>query len=229
MYSNNLPDDITSGNTEMFADDTTPYGIADTYDEAFLLMHEIISQVDRWATKNMISIHPSKSKIMFISRINFIGPYPLFSLKDHQPIEVVQSIKCLGLVIDNKLTWSNHVAVVSKRYRAKFKKLYELWACNEHHLKSIYFKGILPAVLYCIAVWGSCNNSTMQTLENIHIRAARFICRIKKSIPDTNVLEACNWQPLQNYYKRRLACISYNIFHKIAPEALTNLLEKIHQ
>ena len=96
------------------------------------------------------------------------------------------------MTIENKLTWKNHVAAISKSYRAKFKKLYELRSCNEQHLKSIYFKGILPAVLYCIAIWGSCNNSIMQSLENIHIRAARFIFRTKKNIPSMNVLDKCH-------------------------------------
>ena len=88
IFSNDLPDYKTAGETEMFADDTTPYGIADTYDEVILLIKEIIVQVENWAMKNLILIHPDKTKIMFLLRKTFIGPYPLFALKD-QEIKVV--------------------------------------------------------------------------------------------------------------------------------------------
>ena len=38
----------TAGETKMFADDTTLCGIADTYDQAILLIKEIIMQVGPW-------------------------------------------------------------------------------------------------------------------------------------------------------------------------------------
>ena len=41
----------------------------------------------------------------------------------------------------------------------------------ERHL----FQSIIPSVLYCIAIWGSCTKSIMFKINNIHLKAARFI------------------------------------------------------
>lgn len=69
----------------------------------------------------------------------------------------------------------------------------------------MYFKGILPSVLYCLAIWGGCHSSEMESIYDNHIETAKFIQRIKKSIPDHEVLQ------LQTA-KRRTACNTYNLF-----------------
>ena len=40
-------------------------------------------------------------------------------------------------------------------------------------LGAIYFKGIPPSTTYCISLWGC--SSSLQVLEESHIRAARLI------------------------------------------------------
>jgi len=49
-------------------------------------------------------------------------------------------------------------------------------------LSEIYFKGILPSVLYSIAIWGIGSNTIIKT--DLNIKAARFINHIKKTIPN---------------------------------------------
>jgi len=65
---------------------------------------------------------------------------------------VTESVKYLGVHIDNNL---GH---------------------------EIYFKGILPSVLYSIAIWGIGSNTIIKT--DLNIKAARFINHIKKTIPN---------------------------------------------
>ena len=79
-------------------------------------------------------------------------------------------------------------------------------------LEKIYFKGILPSVLYCITIWGNCSNSLMQEVNNIHIKAARFIFRIKKTVSDQEILDKYQRYSISWYYKRRVACITYNLY-----------------
>ena len=53
----------------------------------------------------------------------------------------------------------------------------------------------------------------MNTVNNIHIKAARFVCKVKNSIPNDEVLKKCSWKSLIWYQKRRLACIAYQIYN----------------
>ena len=90
-------------------------------------------------------------------------------------------------------------------------------------LKTIYFQGILPSVLYGILIWGCSNLSNINT---IHIRAARFIMKIKKNTSDAEVLRIANWKPMEFYYKKSIACKCYKIYNNLSPPLLQTLIEK---
>ena len=222
---NDLPKSITTGEIELFADDTTPYVISASFSEAFANMSKIIQQVNYWTEKNLLTIHPKKTKIMFMSRKPFIGPMPLFTLKD-ESIDIVDHSKCLGIDIDKNLSWTNHSKSILKRYKTKFKQLYNLRSCQGSQLKSIYFQGILPSIIYCISIWGSSNHNILQKLNDVHIKAARFTCKIKKKVPDKEVLSSCGWQSINHYYKRRIAYIAFDIYNQCTPEPIQSLLSK---
>ena len=91
-------------------------------------------------------------------------------------------------------------------------------------LETIYNHGILPSVLYGILIWGS--SSSISEVNQIHIRAARYIKRIKKTVRDEDVLQAANWKPIQFYYKRTMACKIFKIYKGTSAPLLTKLITK---
>ena len=198
----------------MFADDSTCHEICDNYADAFHKAEKILNQLKSWADKNGFQIHTDigKTEIMFIAKNQFIGPLPAFSLGSNL-INVTNSVKCLGLTIDNKLSWKPQTSKICKNFNTKLKNLYRMRYLDQSHIKEIYFKGILPSVLYCLAIWSGCLSSEMEKINNTHIKAARFIQRIKKSVPDHDVLQKANWRSIFWYSKRRTACITHKLFH----------------
>ena len=91
-------------------------------------------------------------------------------------------------------------------------------------LKTIYFQGILPSALYGIIIWGSSSN--LNVLNDIHIRAARYVMKIKKSVPKDRVMQICNWNSMEHYYKKSIACKIYKIYNDQSPPLLRNLIKK---
>ena len=122
-------------------------------------------------------------------------------------IHIVTSEKCLSITSDSKLTWDVHTKKLSKAFSGKVKKLHEMRYFSKQTLETVYFKGILPAVLYGILLWGNCADHLLNSIEKIHLRAARFINRIKKKVLDTEVLTRINWKPISyitsSYITRR--------------------------
>ena len=47
-------------------------------------------------------------------------------------------------------------------------------------LETIYYKTVIPSVLYGMAVWGSCSDYLMKDLELIHLRATRLIHKLPR-------------------------------------------------
>ena len=154
-------------------------------------------------------IHPAKSEVMFISKTPFIGPIRLITI-DNKPINCVSSSSCLGVKLDNKLNWSPHIKMVTTNFNTKISKLKQMKTFNRPTLSSIYFKGILPSVTYCISLWGSSNS--LADLKDSHIRAARLIHNITIPTPKHEVLSMAKLSSIHYIlYKRRLACIAYQL------------------
>ena len=106
------------GNVFMFADDTTIYTIVKVIDHIILSLQCILDQVYTWCQSNRLKVHESKTKALIISSQNFIGPLPRLTYTN-STIKLKQSAKCLGLTIDSKLSWQEHLKNVCKSFSNK--------------------------------------------------------------------------------------------------------------
>ena len=127
-------------------------------------------------------------------------------------------------LIGNKLCRTPHIKSIIANFNAKLDKLKQMKTFDHTTLETIYFKGILPSVTYCISLWGRSNS--LPDLEDSHIRAARLIYNISPSIPKNDVLSKAKWYSLSYLYKKRLTCIAYQAYYNLAPPGITNLIKK---
>ena len=74
FYSNDLPGATTNASVEMFADDTTAFCIGKTVDEVLSNIQKAITDWNKWAKDNFMTIHPTKTELMFLSKSKFIAP-----------------------------------------------------------------------------------------------------------------------------------------------------------
>ena len=222
MNISDMPTSIDS-DSEMFADDQTAFEIDHSLDSALTRLQSSIRQIQSYTTSNSLTIHPEKCEIVIITRSPFIGPLPDMSINGIS-IKYVESAKCLGLTIDNRLTWRNHIKKTCQAFSSKIKKLFRMKSFSAKTLQTVYLQGILPSVLYGIKVWGSCSTNLIQDIETLHLRAARFVKRIKNKTPDSQVLQIAKWKNIIHYYKRSVAVKAHQIYHKTAPTQLHCLL-----
>ena len=168
---------------DQFADDSTAYVTNSNTDIVIEKLQQSATQLEHFSEKNSLTIHPEKCKVLIMSKNRFIGPLNKLSICNEN-IDFVSSTKCLGIIIDDALKWDAHIQKITKNFSAKVKKLYQMRGMPKSTLSAIYFQGVLPSVLYGIIIWGNCSNTLLSSVEKVHIRAARFIHRIKKSVSD---------------------------------------------
>jgi len=102
----------------MYEDDTTAYCIGDNFDIVTQRLNLIFQQICGWSQRNRLSIHNCKSEAMPLSTKPLIGPLQELQHEENK-IDFVNSTSCLGVEIDNKLTWSPHIDKLCKSYRKK--------------------------------------------------------------------------------------------------------------
>ena len=100
-------------NIILFADDTVIETSARAED--VVMKHKTqLEKCNQWLTKNKLAINTEKTKSMFL------GKSKVYCKKEHinidkERIENVDSIRFLGITIDNKLSFKNHFEVVIQK------------------------------------------------------------------------------------------------------------------
>ena len=82
-------------------------------------------------------------------------------------LEIVDSQKVLGVVIDDSQTWKKHLEKVLKHCRTKIKVLKGMMILGTRVIEKFYYTAIIPSVIYNITVWGN-NNVIIKQIDQLH-------------------------------------------------------------
>ena len=226
LYTNDLPSAVTSGSTYMYADDTTVYCIGDTVDNTVTSLKRALSELNSWCLENSLTPDSAKCEVMLLMNKPYIGPLIPVTIGEER-IEWVKHTRLLGISLDDRLSWVNHLTDVKKNFVNKLNLLKRSSFLNRNAQLDLYFKIILPSVLYGLVVWGGCSNTDLlQSLELLHRRAARIIYNLPSDMHTNEVYRQSNWNTLAFYYKLRLIKLFHSVFIGEAPAALLYLANK---
>ena len=211
LYVNDFPEFINTGELYMFADDTTIFIVGDNIDTIIKAMQVILDQVLIWCSANRLTTHETKSEALLLSKQRFIGP--LLPLKyGEKIIEYKSSSKCLGIIIDSNLSWQEHIKSLLKSFNKKIAVLRRIKFLPSSILQTIYFRTVLPSVLYGIVVWGSCSPALMDDLERKHIRASKLVFKLPKNSNADQLIKLKGWNNISFYYTRTLLVETYKAY-----------------
>lgn len=158
----------------LFADDMKLFRIIQNNNDCLLLQQDIITISD-WCNKNNLPLNVSKCKKMTISNISNEINYNY--LLNGLLLPNCDSVKDLGIVIDKKLTFNEHIDQTIKstlrtlgfiiRQTASFK--------NSASLLSLYNALIKSKLLYCSMVWFPVYEIHIKRLESVQRRFLKYL------------------------------------------------------
>jgi len=125
----------------MCADDTNLTLASSNTEELFSSLNHDLSNLKQWLNCNRLSLNVLKTKCLFTGtryKISLLPCEPYICLDGHL-IERVNSYKCLGVQVDETLSWEAHISeVVSKvaKVLAALKRLRPI--CPQSTLVTIY-------------------------------------------------------------------------------------------
>ena len=109
IYTNDLPDSLHNSRTLLFADDTTVYISGIDITLLYSKMTEDLAKLSDWFRANKLSLNISKTNyILFSNTDHQIPSLPKLKLAN-QVIQKTTSLKFLGLIIDDKFKWDQHI------------------------------------------------------------------------------------------------------------------------
>ena len=177
MYVNDLPSAIKFCNVELYADDTLLYF---TSDLASTIEHNLtldLTNITCWLRVNYLSLNINKTKLMLIGTHQRLAPVSDFTVQcNGSVLERVEKYKYLGVVLDQNLSWKEHVEYIGKKISSrlgmlrKARKILPRNACM-----TLYNAIVLPLFDYCCNIWDSCGLCSKAYLQKLHRRAAGII------------------------------------------------------
>ena len=95
---------------------------------------------------------------------------------DNVILKQVSSCPYLGVKLDDKLKWSDHIQYLCRNLSYKVAMLARLRKkMSPFMLNRIYLTYIQPSIDYAISVWGHCSENLKKFVERIQHRAPRIV------------------------------------------------------
>ena len=224
IHINDINENVSS-ETRLFADDCVCYREINDITDCELLQQDI-NRLGEWAEKNGMRFQPVKCNIMRLSRkrknINY--DYTLKGTK----LEMLDSIKYLGVNITNNLHWGKHVEeTCNKAFKILGLLKRNLSSCPQK-VKMLAYKALIRPILeYASAVWDPHQQYLQDKLERVQNQAARFIVNNYSQEPGTmtKILEELKLEPLKIRRKQSRLVLLHKGLHQQAAIP-TSMLQK---
>lgn len=175
LYIRDIPDDPRAP-TLLFADDTVVFARHIRYKVAVRRMQKALNKITSWAKRWRIAFNKSKS-IRVDYTLRSLSYIP--SLLEGEPVPVADSARYLGLHLDSKLNWAEHVRQKRDYLNIQIRKYYWMIGKNSTlslQSKRLLYKAVLkPIWMYGLQLWGSTASSNLLVIQRIQNKILRII------------------------------------------------------
>jgi hypothetical protein len=205
LYVNDLPLATSHCHMMQYADDTTLY--CEEYDSAVLRfkLEEDLRDISRWVEVNQLKLNVGKTQLFVPGRKG--------RAKDKKDVQVSlngellsrsATVKCLGVAIDEGLTWKDHVASMRRKCFGCLAKLRVFSNVLPTTTKKNMFSAlVLPHLDYCSTLWMECSQELQKKVEQIQNYGMRLILSKPPRSPSDDLRKTLGWSLLST--RRRVS------------------------
>jgi len=204
----------------MYADDTNLTTCSTSQKSLFDKVNKDISNVQNWLKANKLSLNSTKTEYMLIGsddNLRKIHPEQHLFLND-KPIKRVTEAKTLGVVIDERMSWTAHIDEICKKVSSGLSGIRQIrdYVPLETVI-TIYDALIQPWFDYCDVVWDNLPKTLADKLQRMQNRAARIITKSSYERRSNDILVELGWTNLKQRRINHKATIMYKILNNLAP------------
>ena len=158
IYVNDINRHVHLGSCNIYADDTLIYCTGNNITELKYNIQKCVTDVHEWYESNKLVINTSKSNVMLLTTRQMLSNMRDTALNvfiGNHKLPQCNSIKYLGVDIDNVLSWNLQTDSISKKLVFRISRLSRLKpVLPSQMLVYIYTSIIQPKIDYAISIWG---------------------------------------------------------------------------
>ena len=228
VFINDLPLITRHSEVNMFADDTTFYAAAKSPETLELVLNSELANINDWCQENRMCPNAGKTKCMLVTtskKRSMLTKKELGIYFNSIHLDNVNSEKLLGVVIQNDLSWSEHINTVCKKIKSKLYLLHQIKAFLPCTARKQFFNSfILPHFDYCLSIWGCCGANDLKRLDRLLKKSMRLILSSDIYLSEDDMYRELRWLPLSYRYKLKVVTLVYKGLNSLAPSYISSML-----
>ncbi|KAJ1126041.1 hypothetical protein NDU88_004454 [Pleurodeles waltl] len=176
IFTNDIPKDLKKTDLALYVDDVAVISQSFSAKDAAKNLQASLSKFSGWYSDWRMNLNTSKATETLFTR-KLIKKHPQVCLNGEE-IKWESSISYLGVTLDSKLSWRNHMEKTCQKATTKLAALYTLLRPKSMPMRSkvravnAIFQ---PTMTYALPVWSGCKpeyRKPLQTLQNKALRIA---------------------------------------------------------
>ena len=213
---------IENANITNYADDNTPYAIEASIEKLVETLEHDTNILLNWFQMNEMKSNKDKCHLLIV---NSLGN----TIKlGNEEITGSKSVKLLGITIDNKLNFNEHVTNICKKANQKLHALARIARYLDPHKLRVIMKTFIDSQFnYCPLTWMFHSRTLNNKINKLHERALRIVYK-NPNLNFQELLTLDNSFCIHHRNLQKLATEMFKIKNKIAPTLVQELFP-IHE
>ena len=235
IFCNDLQHHLTFMKCIQFADDTTMYACHHNPTYLRYMVETDLANINDWFRANKLTLNVNKTYCMVFGNTNTELTKDLSI--NGEKLHVTNTIKFLGVWIDNKLAWNKHLNMMKVRVKSRLCMMRRGTNMLTTQAKKILYHAQIESIMtYGLGTWGYLINKgqmkALQTMQNQAIRLIEPRMHTEDIYKKHNILQLRQLIQLENYKlwkKLELEDLPANLSAAMTLDHNKNNLHKQHR
>ena len=199
VYINDIQSELQHSKMTIFADNMAFYCHENSPTNLQSKLITDLAAITSWLHDNKLTLNVTKSKFMVIGGRNKLSQFNDIALvaNNHQ-LENVTKFKYLGVIINQHLTWHDHIEQLQSKIAKRLGVLKRIKHLLPDNARRIYVSTmVIPILEYASIVLGDKNNKVlMDSIQVLQNKAAKLVLDRATHSSSTQALLDLNWMNL---------------------------------
>ena len=224
IYLNDMQKCIKNSITSSFADDTRLKRTINNTNDKVLLQDDLTASI-KWSVSNNMLLHQKKFELLshstnhqnYLKHLPFYTEYTEYQTEDGTVISPQSTVKDLGVMITQDISWSPHISKVCESSRKTSSWILSVFFDRRAEiLLPLYTSLVRSRAEYCSPLW---NPTKLEDIKQIESIQRTFTSQIKEvqHLPYWERLKSLNLMSLQRRRERYCILHVYKILRQLAP------------
>jgi len=214
-----------------YADDNSgslAFAHSSQYDVLINQIPDCMSKIKNWMDLYSLKLNESKTEIIVFGNNNFLKEKLCINgtfLNSGSCLRFVNTVKYLGVSLDNYITFNSHVNNISSSCYMFIRKLASIRKfLSQKDCETLVHSFISSRLDSCNALLFGTSRANISKLQKIQNAAARLILRKKKRESVRDSLKDLHWLNIDQRLSYKILLLVFKCLHNLAPHSLTHTI-----